>query len=227
MAHCCTLFSYTYIYTEWCSYLIFLECDLPHLSVPYKGACHLKNSFWCTHFNEVVGREVARLISHLSLKTERTCFESIRSTNFGKQQAHRGTEMDSFHCKLKQQRFRLITELNSLSTTPRLSHPGLWSDHQGCNTQTHTVHNQCSALVHFNSFHCNEKYWIEWKVEITGSRGRPSQWPWSGRERGSSGTGRMCPLSVDETTQWRLILILYWAVQSIKGHLSLCVESWD
>lgn len=52
------------------SYLIFLQCDLSHLSVPYKGACHLENPLWCAHFYEVIGREIACLLPHLSLKRE-------------------------------------------------------------------------------------------------------------------------------------------------------------
>lgn len=57
---------------HWCSYLIFLQCDLSHLSVAHEGARHLVHSLGCAHFYEVVGGEVAGLISHLSLKAEWT-----------------------------------------------------------------------------------------------------------------------------------------------------------
>lgn len=60
--------------------LIFLQCDLPHLSVPDKGARYLENPFWRSHFYEVVGREVACLFPHLSLKIERQQTLSSSST---------------------------------------------------------------------------------------------------------------------------------------------------
>lgn len=68
------------LHTHKCSYLIFLQGDLSHLSVPYKGARHLVNSLRCAHFYEVVGGEVACLVPHLSLKAESEQTLSSHST---------------------------------------------------------------------------------------------------------------------------------------------------
>lgn len=121
-----------WIHTHKCSYLIFLQCDLSHLSVPYKGACHLENSFCCAHFYEVVGGEVARLVPHLSLKKRQWIdFQFI---------LQRKQEQKTAHLKhLNEMKYEKIKKLlNSPSTTLHWSHPVLWSDHQGYNT-----HNKC------------------------------------------------------------------------------------